>query len=261
MKRAALLLVLAALAGCGGGNDDGESGEEAFSAVERRPQDPQRGRRSAPRYETVASLRGRGDAERTVHIDREAIQWRVRWRCDEGVFALLAGSRRLVRRRCPASGRAEEVETGPIRLRLRTGGAWRLRLDQQVDKALREPPLPEMRQPGTRTVASGRFYPIERRGKGNATLYRLSSGRLALRLDGFDTSANVDLFVWLSEARRPRTTKQVLASPHRQIALLKSTLGDQNFLLPRNVQTREARSVVIWCEPIQIAYTAAALSP
>ncbi|MBA3746209.1 MAG: hypothetical protein H0W96_01790 [Solirubrobacterales bacterium] len=57
-----------------------------------------------------------------------------------------------------------------------------------------------------KVLARGSFYKIERKGRGSATLYRLPGGRLALRMADFATESNTDLFVWLSEARRPRTT-------------------------------------------------------
>jgi glutathione S-transferase len=66
--------------------------------------------------------------------------------------------------------------------------------------------------------------------------------------------------VWISSSPRPRTTRQALRSAHRQFASLKSTLGDQNYLLPANVTAADVRSIVIWCEPVQIAYTAASLA-
>ncbi len=50
-----------------------------------------------------------------------------------------------------------------------------------------------------------------------------------------------------------------MRAPHREFALLKSTLGDQNYLLPRNVDIENVRSIVIWCEPVSIVYTAASL--
>lgn len=134
-------------------------------------------------------------------------------------------------------------------------------VEQQVDTALREPPLPAMRSPGASVLARGSFYTIERKSSGEALLYRLPTGRLGLRFEDFKTSANSDLFVWLSEAPRPRTTKQVVRARHKQIVLLKSTVGSQNYLLPPNVDARSIRSVVIWCEPIRIAYGGATLEP
>jgi hypothetical protein len=116
-----------------------------------------------------------------------------------------------------------------------------------------------MEEEGAEVVASGDFYPIDKRGEGRAVLHELPSGRLALRLEGFATFANTDLFVWLSEARRPETTQQVLRSDHTELALLKSTIGDQNYLLPEDADADDIRSIVIWCEPVRNAYTAARL--
>jgi hypothetical protein len=146
-------------------------------------------------------------------------------------------------------------------LRVATPGAWRAVVEQQVDTALHEPALAAMRAAGSAIVARGRFYDIERFGRGEARLYRLPSGRLALRLAPFVTSANIDLHVWLSRSARPRTTVQANRAPHRDVALLKSTLGEQNYLLPDGMTPADARSVVIWCDPVQIAYTAATLRP
>jgi hypothetical protein len=92
-------------------------------------------------------------------------------------------------------------------------------------------------------------------------LYRLPSGRLALRFERFSTSSNTDLFVWLSKAPHPKTTTAAVKAPHDQFARLKSTLGSQNYLLPRSVKQADVESVVIWCEPVRIAYTAARLKP
>ena len=122
-----------------------------------------------------------------------------------------------------------------------------------------EPPLAAMRAEDAEVAAGGSFYPIERRGRGKVDLYRLAGGRLALCLEGFDTAANTDLFVWLSEARRPRTTKQALRSHHVELAPHKVTKGSQNYLLPESADADSIRSIVIWCEPIRIAYTAATL--
>ena len=145
------------------------------------------------------------------------------------------------------------------RVRVRATGPWRVDIQQQVTTALAEPPLPAMGRPGARVLARGRFYGVERRGRGTATLHELQDGRLALRFEGFRTSNNTDLFVWVSPASRPRTTRAAFRSPHATIAALRSTLGDQNYVLPRRLSARDVRSIVIWCEPVRIAYAAAVL--
>ncbi len=128
-----------------------------------------------------------------------------------------------------------------------------------MTEPIAEAPLSAMKAKAARVLASGRFYPIERRGRGKVDLYRLAGGRLALRFDGFHTSANTDLFVWTSEARRPRTTRQALRSRHYEFAPLKATAGKQNYLMPKGLDRDSVRSIVIWCEPIRIAYAVAPL--
>ncbi len=252
-------------AGCGGGEGAGER-SDPFEAVEQNERaSSERARAEAsPRWEPVATLSGSGDATKGIRIDPDAVQWRVRWRCTKGGFEVSQTpapdeGNPLGAGRCPDAGEAEAIDTGELQLAVRTEGRWRAVVEQQVTDPIAEPPLAKMEAEGAEVVARGSFYPIERRGRGKAVLHELPSGRLALRLEGFATSNNIDLFVWLSKARRPRTTQQVLRSDHTEVALLKSTIGDQNYLLPENVTAKSIRSIVIWCEPIRIAYTAASL--
>jgi hypothetical protein len=132
-------------------------------------------------------------------------------------------------------------------------------VEQQVTTPINEAPLPSLSAKRTRVVKRGRFKPIERRGAGTAVVHRLASGRLVLRLSGFSTAANTDLAVWLSPVPAPRTTTAVLKKPHRKVANLKATIGAQNYVLPADVKLAAMRSIVIWCEPVRIAYTAATL--
>ena len=250
------VVLAAVLAGCGGGADD-ERRFDPFTEVKDR--NAERPERASPRWERIATLTGSGDARKPFTVTRGAIQWRARWQCDTGRLALAVGSARLTDGPCPGEGDATAVDAGPQTLEVRASGRWKVSLEQQVDTALREPPLADMRSGRARVVARGRFYGIERRGRGTALLYRLPSGRLALRFDGFSTSPNDDLFVWLSTAARPRTTVQAARARHTVLRELKSTLGEQNYVLPRGVAARDVRSIVIWCVPVRIAYTAAAM--
>jgi len=254
----------AVTAGCGG--EEASKGPDPFTAVEQNEQAKSARDRTqaAPRWERVATLRGSGDSRETIRIDSDAVQWRVRWTCSKGRFEVgqspapdegnpLGGGS------CPGQGEATTIDTGDLGLSVRTKGRWRAVVEQQVTDPIAEPPLPAMRAKDAEVVARGRFYPLERRGRGTALLYELANGRFALRLEGFRTSNNTDLFVWLSEAARPQTTKQALRADHEEFAVLKATIGSQNYLLPEGTDPESVRSIVIWCEPIRIAYTAAAL--
>ena len=262
------LLAVATASGCGG-TDDGRktSTFDPFTDVRVPPADVAAGtRNAAPRWESITTLTGSGAAERPFTVAPRAIQWRARWRCESGQLRLtvVRGSQRraLTDAACPGTGMSAGVRTGQLRLAVSNPAAWQVKLEQQVDTPLHEPPLASMSSPGARLLSRGRFYRLERAGRGTASLYRLATGRLALRIDGgFATSANTDLFVWLSTARRPQNTVQAQRAPHTVLRLLKSTLGEQNYLLPASVKASRVRSIVIWCEPVQIAYTAASLRP
>ena len=257
MRAAALVLVAAVVgAGCG---DDGESTQrrDPFMALEQEFATKSNGARAAPRWERVRVLEGDGPAEEAITVARDAIQWRVRWRCASGGFALAVTPRPAgssdVSARCPGDGEAAFIGRGARRLRVRTTGPWRMVVEQQVETPLAEPP------PDGRIVARGTFARIERPTEGEALVYRLAGGRLALRFENFRTAANTDLFVWIRQAGRPRTTRQALRTPHRVLAGLRSTVGDQNYVLPRGTRVADVRSVVIWCVPIRIAYAAVEL--
>ena len=259
--------LLLGLAGCGGeqtaSRPPSGPAKDLFRAVPRdtitAPAD-----KAAPRWEPVTSFSGTGAVTRTVSIAAGAIQWRARWRCERGSLLLVtsppprSGSARADDE-CPGTGEHSWVTDGRRELRVESAGAWRVSVEQEVDTALHEAPLAAMTASGARVLARGDFYKIERKGRGSATLYRLANRRLALRMQDFATDANTDLFVWLSEAAHPSTTRSAFSARHRQVATLKSTLGDQNYLLPSGIDAARIRSIVIWCEPVRIAYTAATL--
>lgn len=253
-----------AIAGCGDSAEPAAQAKDPFQAVPKEtivaPPD-----RAAPRWEPVTSFSGSGATTKTVNISEDAIQWRVRWRCEGGRMAITvspaprSGSARAAGD-CTGGGEHSWVTSGRRELRVQASGPWRIEVEQEVDTALHEPPLPAMKSPDAKILARGDFYKIDRRGTGSARLYRLPNGRLALRMENFSTEPNTDLFVWLSEARRPRNTREAFRAPHIEAAALKSTLGDQNYMLPRGLDASKIRSIVIWCEPVQNAYTAATLA-
>jgi hypothetical protein len=109
-------------------------------------------------------------------------------------------------------------------------------------------------------VAQGSFYKVEVRGEGTAKLYRLPDGKRILRFENFATGENTDLFVWLSETPKPTTSEQAIRSPHVEITNLKSTIGNQNYEIPASIPTEKIKSIVIWCQPVQIAYAAVTLA-
>ena len=264
MRRATLCAFagVIALTGCGGAK---ERKKDPFAAIPKRTTTAPTNEAS-PRWEQIAALTGSGTQTKAVQVAGGALRWRTRAHCASGQLTVAvsppprSGPARAPE---PCSGNKDAIwaGTGAHQLTVQGPGRWRLVVEQEVTTALHEAPLPAMRSPGARVIGRGDFYKIERKGQGHALLYRLPDGRTALRMGRFATDPNTDLFVWLSEAARPKTTEQAFKAKHTVLSGLKSTLGDQNYVLPRSIDAASVRSIIVWCNPVQIAYTAASLRP
>ncbi|HEX8647415.1 MAG TPA: DM13 domain-containing protein [Thermoleophilaceae bacterium] len=274
LPHAALLLVgLLLVAGCGGGDGDGESKADRNSVPQSRvnrafgsalPGSRGRARYIAPHWERVAELSGSGESTESFQIKREAVQWRARWRCEgegrlEVEFPSRPGQPGRSASACPGSGLGSSIQTGDVELKVKAPGEWRITIEQQLHDTIRDPLPPAVADGSARTLGQGNLYPIDNRGKGAAMLYQLPNGRLMVRLEGFSTLATTGLYLWVTEAAHPRTTKEAFHSKHRTVAELRSTAGDQNYLLPRGIRPERIRSIVIWCDPLRIAYLGATL--
>ena len=269
MGRRTVLVLLAlslVLTACGDGSD-GDSGSappQTTMATAAGPTTTTGGPRSAARWETVATFNGSGAFQTPEFtILPNAIQWRVRFTCSAGTLRITSNPppRRpgpVVDATCPKEDTGYSIVTGPVRMQIEATGAWKAVVDQQVDTPLDEPLLPGMTP--DRVIAQGSFYKVEVRGEGTAKLYRLPDGKRILRFENFETGENTDLFVWLSEVPKPTNSAQAVGSPHVEIANLKSTIGTQNYEIPASVPTEKIKSVVIWCQPVQIAYAAVTLA-
>lgn len=218
--------------------------------------------RSQPWWQQVESFRGVGAAESPAfEIGGDAIQWRMRWSCQRGRFVVRdpAEDKPLIDSGCAGEKSAVLTDEFKGGLQVEADGPWKMRVDQQVDVPLVEPPLPAMTAPGTSKVAIGGFYRMDQVGKGRMTIYRLSNGRHVLRLSGFYVKPNIDLELRLSPLRAPRTTREYLSAPSTLAAALDITAGSMNFTIPEGVDPSRFRSVVIWCPIISSAYAAATL--
>jgi hypothetical protein len=263
----ALVLVLAlAVAGCNddSGDDAGSTATSAPTTVASPTTAEPSGPRSAARWETVNTFSGSGAFQSPEFtILPGAIQWRVRYTCSTGTMRVTSDPppRRpapVVDTPCPKEDIGYSIVTGKVRIAVEATGQWKAVVDQQVDTPLDEPLLPGMTP--DRVVASGSFYKVEVRGEGTVKLYRMADGRRILRFENFATGENTDLFVWVSEAAKPANSDEALNSRHVELGNLKSTLGTQNYEIPASIPTERIKSIVIWCQPVAIAYAAAALA-
>jgi len=252
------------LGACGGGDSDAPAAAPATTASTT-PTPVREGPRSAPRWETVTTLSGTG-AMRTAAFEilPDAIQWRARWTCASGTLTVLTDPpprkpKPLIDAPCTeGSGTDHAIHTGSIALDVTATAGWEIAIDQQIDFPLDEPPLAGM--DAGAVVAQGSFYDLENKGKGTARLYQLPDGALALRFEDFEVTQNTDLFIWVSESTGPKNSADAVGTPYVQIGNLRSTAGNQNYLLPAGLPAGKARSIVIWCAPVSIAYAAAPLA-
>ncbi|MDP1850084.1 MAG: DM13 domain-containing protein [Solirubrobacteraceae bacterium] len=223
-----------------------------------------RERTAQPRWEPVSTITGTGSTDASFRIAAGASQWKASMACDGGRMhvtdaAAADSGEMLADTACPHSGVETRTDTGPHRLHVSATGSWRIVVEQQVSTALMRAPLPGM-TPATR-IAHGEMRTIQRRTEGSVDLYRLPSGRLALRFENFYTTGSPGLEVWLSQAANPRSTLAARDASHVNAGQLRSTLGTYNQLLPREATVDEIRSIVIWCPTVTIAFGAANLRP
>lgn len=225
-------------------------------------------RRSQPYWRPVTRFTGSGPATtRAFTIGPAAIQWRARWRCERNAFEIQPlrppgrayGHALAQADDCPQNGTGFSVARGRFEIDVQATGSWTADVEEQVDVPLIEPPATGMTSPGSRRVASGRFYGIDEDGEGSVEIFRQADGSVSLRLEDFYVTPNIDLEIRLSELPRPETTKQVRDAPFKDIVFLRATSGEMNYRIPRDAFTDRVRSVVLWCEITGNAYAAASL--
>jgi hypothetical protein len=237
------------------------SDESAFTTV---PQGaPRFARHAEPRWERLATFTGAGAATKSFAVARGAVQWKADWSCRAGDFQMVVGAaaqrRTAQTSSCPDVGSESSGGGGAASLMVNASGPWQVKISQQVDTALEEPPLDGM-SPGA-LLASGRFHSIQNHGEGTVSLYRLPTGRLALRFDKLYVSASPGLRVWLTTSGKINSTLDARQAHHTDAGTLRSTLGSFNQMLPASVSAANVHAVVIWCPTVLIAFAAAPLGP
>lgn len=272
-RKACLVAALGLSASCGGGEKPGArpttvASRAADTNVCMVPAAPGNASgitvvRGTPRWETVATLKGLGPGQLApFRIRNDCLQWRARWSCETGRIRVNINppprrSPTLIDAACPGTGEAFAIVPDDVRLHVDASGPWEVIVDQQVDTPLLEPLPPDVA--AAPVVGQGTFYGVEEEAAGTARVYATADGSWVLRIEDLRVTNNVDLFVWLSEAISPRTSADAVAAPHVVLGNLKSTLGNQNYVLPADLPPERLRSIVIWCEPQRIAYGGASL--
>ena len=113
--------------------------------------------------------------------------------------------------------------------------------------------------PGTPMVlANGNFSGTDAFHKGSGEAYVVEvDGERILRFENFDVTNGPDLRVLLTTGEDP-TSRDNLGE-YIEIDKLKGNKGNQNYVLPDDVDIDDYNSVVIYCKPFHVVFARASL--
>lgn len=112
---------------------------------------------------------------------------------------------------------------------------------------------------GVVLLAVGDFYDVAHHGEGTASVYQFGDGSRMLRFENFYVLNGPDLHVYLIGLDPvPNTVGEELAG-YVDLGELKGNTGNQNYEIPENVDLSVFKSVVIWCVPFRVSFSAAPL--
>ena len=107
-------------------------------------------------------------------------------------------------------------------------------------------------------IARGTFISREHETTGTARILRLPDGQQILRLEGFETSNGPALYVYLSQ--NPADGEDGLFDDdYVDLGELKGNIGDQNYVIPAEIDPLGFTSVVVWCDRFNVSFGAADL--
>jgi hypothetical protein len=109
-------------------------------------------------------------------------------------------------------------------------------------------------------LASGSFVSRNRYTvTGTATAYELEDGQRVLRLEDFESTNGPDLFVYLTVAGAD-DDDAALDAEFVDLGTLTGNIGDQNYVIPTDVDLDRYDSVVIWCRRFTTSFGVADLT-
>jgi hypothetical protein len=141
-------------------------------------------------------------------------------------------------------------------------GAWYLFRPELlfINKRVNEaPPFDATAQP----LDTGLFSRNLHETSGRATIYRQPNGVLILRLSDFHTSNGPDVHVVLAMPNDPilQSASQGNAPASIELGALKGNQGDQDYVLPANIDVTRYSLVAIYCERFRTVFGTASLEP
>lgn len=111
-------------------------------------------------------------------------------------------------------------------------------------------------------LKAGEFQDIDgfHKGTGTATIYLGEDGSRVIRFEDFKVTNGPDLHVVLSPYGGPQEVGGRLKSPGWiDLGKLKGNIGNQNYVIPEDVDIGIHNSVTIWCQPFNVIFSVAVL--
>ena len=109
-----------------------------------------------------------------------------------------------------------------------------------------------------RAIAAGTFSGISHQTTGEAQILD-ADGKKVLRLSEFSTSNGPDVHVYLVENASGSDTEAINKGNFVDLGVIKGNIGDQNYVLPANVDVAQVKGVSIWCKRFGVNFGAADL--
>jgi electron transfer DM13 len=109
-------------------------------------------------------------------------------------------------------------------------------------------------------LAEGQFVNGEHDTSGTARVLRLPDGSRILRLENFATSDGPDVRVWLTDQTAGGEWGAYDDGRVVQLGEMKATEGNQNYVIPADVDLAGLRSAVIWCDRFDVAFGTAGVA-
>ena len=113
-------------------------------------------------------------------------------------------------------------------------------------------------------LSTGSFTFIDRLhwAEGIATIYQLPDGNRLLRLENFQAQNGPDLRIGLGGHPMPRSTSELydVGGGYLELEPLKANQGNQNYLIPTDLDLSLFRSAVIYCKAFNIVFSTAELT-
>lgn len=132
-----------------------------------------------------------------------------------------------------------------------------------VDATDHDDVMPEAVEPtssGSVDLATGSFVSHNRYTvSGNATAYQLEDGQRILRLQDFESTNGPDLYVYLTVAQA-NDDDAALAADFIDLGVLSGNIGNQNYVIPAEVDLERYDTVVIWCRRFTTSFDVADLN-